>query len=138
MYYKRRLVLPFWENLGNCCVDFKPKRRFILSPNKYKERTLEYGFCPKCNVFVVSLKTKDFDGHISTVTAKRKKAINLYNALKPDIITGYRKNIRQGNRSNMAFIFGLNIQKGETISQYAVDFNGEKKLIKTLKVVTGS
>jgi len=70
------------------------------------------------------------------MTAKRKKALKLYNDNKSDIIGGIQQNIKFGNHSNMGFRYGENkevrITKDRTeIRQYAVDFNGTKELIRT-------
>lgn len=85
-------------------------------------------------MWVVTLCKKDYSGNWTYETAKRKKALKLYNDHKADIIGGYIKNIKYGNRSNMGFRFGENVEvrikdKIE-VRQYAVDFNGTRELVK--------
>jgi len=94
------------------------------------------GICPKCNSFVVQIDKRRYNGTWTSETAKRKKALKLYEQCSPDIIGNFEKNIKSGNRSNMGFRYGLNtevIKNGEsTIKVYAVDFNGTKELIKSI------
>lgn len=118
-----------------CCGIFQAKESYILESKGYVERTLESGFCPHCGSWVVELGKRDFSGRWIIETAKRKKALKLYNEHKPDIIGDILKNVKHGNRSNMGFRFGENVEvrdrKGEThIKQYAVDFNGTKELLR--------
>jgi len=124
------------EKKRNCCTKFTAKDVYQLEPNGYSERILESGFCPKCNSWVVTICKRNFDGHWSYLTAKRKKALKLYNDHKADIIGGLQRNIKYGNRSNMGFRFGENKEfktgNKKVFRQYAVDFNGTKELIRTL------
>ena len=121
----------------NCCTTFNAKDSYNLESRGYMERILESGFCPKCGVWVVTICKKDYNGNWTYETAKRKKALNLFNQHKPDIIGDIIKNIKYGNHSNMGFRYGENVEirncKGEkSIRQYAVDFNGTKELIHTI------
>lgn len=100
---------------------------------------LESGFCPKCGVWVVTLCKRDYSGHWTYETAKRKKALSLFNQHKSDIIGDIIKTIRYGNRSNMGFKFGENKEYRNRngvlsgIKQYSIDFNGTKELIKRIE-----
>ena len=91
------------------------------------------GFCPKCNAFVVEVNKRHYDGHWVHEVAKRKKALRLYESYCSDIIGNFARNIKSGNKSNMGFKYGLNIETikngKSTIKQYSVDFNGEKELV---------
>ena len=87
-----------------------------------------------CGSWVVEVGKRDFSGRWIIETAKRKKALRLYNEHKSDIIGDFYKDIKHGNHSNMGFRFGENIEiknrKGEkSIRQYAVDFNGTRELL---------
>ena len=85
-------------------------------------------------MWVVTLCKRDFSGNWTYQTAKRKKALRLYNENKADIIGDLIKSVKYGNRSNMGFRYGENkeLQKNgkRFIKQYACDFNGTKELIK--------
>lgn len=124
------------EKQRKCCSDFNAKDSYSLEPKGYAERILESGFCPKCGVWVVTLCKRDFTGRWFYETAKRKKALSLFNQHKADIIGDVIKSIRYGNRSNMGFRYGENKEykdrNGMTagIRQYSIDFNGTKELIK--------
>lgn len=96
---------------------------------------METGFCPQCGAFVVTVCKKDYNGNWTFETAKRKKAVKLYNSFAADIIGGYIKGVKYGNRSNMGFRYGVNKSvktknKKTELRQYAVDFNGTKERIK--------
>ena len=84
------------------------------------------------------MSKRNYSGRWTFETAKRKKALRLYNEYKSDIIGNVQKNVKQGNRSNMGFRFGENVEikncKGEKlIRQYAVDFNGTRELMKKIE-----
>ena len=93
------------------------------------------GICPECGSFVVQIDKRRFDGTWASEIAKRKKALKLYNEYKSNILGDYNRHIKQGNRSNMGFRYGLNtevIKNGKTtVKVYSVDFNGTKELIGT-------
>lgn len=57
--------------------------------------------------------------------------MKLYNECLPDIVSEYLT-IKQGNKTNMAFKYGINIETENGIKQYSVDFNGNKSLVKQL------
>lgn len=40
-----------------------------------------------------------------------------------------------GNKSNMNFVYGENIERKDRISQFAVDFNGTRRLVKEICLV---
>ncbi len=39
-----------------------------------------------------------------------------------------------GNKSNMNFVYGENIERKDRISQFAVDFNGTRRLVKEISL----
>lgn len=117
-----------------CCGNFEPNNTYILKPNGLVKRILESGFCPHCNNLVVTLITKDNKGQVTFLTEKRKKAQRLFDTYKKDIIAEMLPGkVKYGNRSNMAFRYGVNeekFEKGKLVTkQYAVDFNGTKSLV---------
>lgn len=42
---------------------------------------------------------------------------------------------KTGTKSNMNFVYGENIEKKDRISQFAVDFNGTRRLVKEICLV---
>ena len=91
------------------------------------------GNCPHCDKFVVEVFNKDFKGNWSMFMAKKGKAVKLFDRFSSSIISKDAA-IKYGNRSNMAFRYGQNIEardrKGKKIiKRYAVDFNGTKELL---------
>jgi hypothetical protein len=126
LLYNRRVFI------RNCCGKFYPKDTYRIKTGDYLECYLESGFCPHCNNWVVEVHKKTYDGVWVVEAAKRKKAQRLYNQYKDSIIGSIGKNPKSGNKSNMGFRYGENKIVGDTVKQYSVDFNGTKKLIKTL------
>lgn len=90
---------------------------------------MQIGFCPKCGCFTVEVITKDYDGRTRLDVYKRKKAVRFYEDNKHSITSEYISGVKHGNKSNMAFKYGLNVETKDGIRQYAVDFNGTKELI---------
>ena len=90
------------------------------------------GNCPHCDKFVVEVYKKNYKGKWSSFQAKKRKALRLFEQYASNIVNR-DSSIKYGNRSNMAFRYGLNIeanQKGKKIiKRYAVDFNGTKELL---------
>ena len=113
-----------------CCTNFYSKEVYTLTPKEYLERILEIGFCPKCGAFVVELRKLDYNGKLSIDYCKRKKALRLFESVKNDITRSVVAKIRHGNKSNMGFKYGENVETTEGIKQYSVDFNGTKELIR--------
>lgn len=84
---------------------------------------------------MVTLCKRDYSGAWVYETAKRKKALRLFNENKSSIIGGYIRSIKYGCRSNMGFRYGEYVEakryktEKERFKQYAVDFNGTKELL---------
>ena len=119
-----------------CCGNFYPRERLALEAKGYSERILETGICPQCGNFVVTVCKKDYDGHWTYETAKRKKALRLYEENKASIIGDYIRSLKYGCKSNMGFRYGEYSEskryktEKERFKQYAVDFNGTKELLR--------
>lgn len=128
------MVLLYPEDFQRkCCGNFHAKDIYSLEPEDYSERILETGFCPQCGCFVVTLCKRDFKGNWTYLTAKRKKAVKLFNDNKASIIGGIQS-VKFGNKSNMGFRYGVNKSvktknKKTELRQYAVDFNGTKERV---------
>lgn len=91
---------------------------------------MEIGFCPKCGAFVLEYRKLDYDGKCFIEYLKRKKALRLFDQLKNDITREVVTKVKHGNKSNMGFKYGENIEVNNQIKQYSVDFNGTKELIR--------
>lgn len=122
------------DKLRICCGRFHAQEVYSLEPNGYAERILEIGDCPQCGNRVVTVCKKTYTGNWIYETCKRKKAQKLFEENKSSIIGGLIKNFRTGNKSNMGFRYGDNVEirKKDKIEhrQYAVDFNGTRELVK--------
>ena len=79
------------------------------------------------------MSKRDFKGKWTSVREKGKKALRLYDDNIPDFISNLEKEVKKGNRTNMGFRYGENVEvRGKFIKQYAVDFNGTKELVKKM------
>ena len=118
-----------------CCGGYhNPFQTVSLDSNyEFSERKLEISTCPNCGNLLVclvqfNLKTKKFEVY----RPKRKHVAKFLKTLE----SGKWKEVKQkyGTREKAAFIYGVNKEcKNGNIYQYAVNFNGGKKLVKVLK-----
>lgn len=117
-----------------CCGLYqRPTRKVVLLPNyDYKDRVLEILECPICGAMLVELtqlsrKTQEYE----KIRPKKKRIHNFLRNLEKE---NWEENIiKFGTKGNAGFIFGLNKElKDGSIRQYAVNFNGQKKLVKVL------
>ena len=116
-----------------CCnVMFKSNERFILFPTKeFKDRILQHGSCPKCNSWIVELIEQRYDGKRFITRATKSKALKLFNKYESEINkSAITRRIKQGNKSNMAWRYGLTVPIKNGYNVYAVDFNGTRERIK--------
>lgn len=106
---------------------------YRLEPKDSAERIMLSGFCPKCGSWVIEVGKRGYDGRWTYETAKRKKAAKLFKENESSILGDYITTIKTGNKSNMGFHYGINIEitkDGESIiKRYSVDFNGTKELL---------
>lgn len=87
-----------------------------------------------CEKYVVQVSKRNYRGEWIHETAKRNKAVKLFDKYKSDIIGEFDRNVPYGTKANMSFRYGLNIEEkdrkgNKTIKRYAVDFNGTKELL---------
>jgi len=104
-----------------------------LSPNfQYRDRKLEVLVCEICGALIAELtqfnvKTQKYE----TFRPKRKKTAKFIK----DIEEGKWQEIKikYGTKDRAGFVYGVNREyKSGKIYQYAVNFNGEKKLVKII------
>lgn len=117
---------------GNCCGKFQASDEVSLSAGGYAERFALFGFCPRCNNFVIEIYKKNFKGQWFCEAAKRKKAVKLYESIKNDIVNNLVPGeVKQGTKAKMNCIYGENkmSKKQDKVLHFAVDFNGVKKYV---------
>ena len=117
-----------------CCGGYHTpdKTVSILPTFKHRERKLEILKCPSCGAIVAVLtqynvNTKQYE----TIRPKKKKTLKFLQDIRNGKLDEVK--ISYGTKSGSAYIFGFNQEaKDGKIYQYAVDFNGQKKLIKVI------
>ena len=117
-----------------CCgAYFEPIRTVFLLPDfMYRDRKLEVLVCPKCGALVVELtqfniKTESYE----TFRPKRKKVGKFIRSIQEGSWKDIK--VKVGTKQRAGFVFGVNkLKKDGKIYQYAVDFNGTKKLVKVV------
>ncbi|MCD7780371.1 MAG: hypothetical protein LUH05_06845 [Candidatus Gastranaerophilales bacterium] len=98
----------------------------------YRDRKLEVAICPACKALIAELvqynvKTEKYE----TYRPKRKKTAKFIK----DVENGKWQEIKikYGTKERAGFIYGVNREfKNGKIYQYAVNFNGETKLVKVI------
>ncbi len=117
-----------------CCGGYHTplKTVFLLPDFQYRERKLELIVCPKCGALRAEITQFNVKDNKYEVKRLKKKKIPRFIS---DIETGKLKElkIKYGTKERSAFVYGVNKEcKDGTIKQYAVDFNGKKKLVKVI------
>ena len=117
-----------------CCGVYHTPNRVIIpaETNLFKDRRLEILICPKCNSLIAELTQFSLiKNEYEKVRPKRKKTFEFINSIENG---EWREEIiKYGTKSNAAFVYGVNEEDKEgNINQFAVDFNGVKKLVKVL------
>lgn len=115
-----------------CCGGyFEPLKTVFLIPDfRFRDRKLEVLVCPKCGSLVAELtqfnvQTQKYE----KIRPKRKKTAKFIQSIQAGDWKEVK--IKVGTKENAGFVFGVNKEhKGGKIYQYAVDFNGQKKLVK--------
>ena len=117
-----------------CCGGYyDPFRTIMLASDfQYKDRKLEILLCPKCGNLVAVLTQFNIQTNkYETFRPKRKKTVDFLNKVKDG--SWFELKVNYGTREKAGFVYGENrLHKDGTIYQYAVNFNGEKKLVKII------
>lgn len=121
-----------------CCGAYHPPDRVIIPADTscYTRRKLEILICPNCNSLVAELTQFSFvKNQFERIRPKRKKTFEFINSIQNgDWVE--EEIIKYGTKINSAFIYGINEEdKQGNIRQFAVDFNGTKKLVKVIERV---
>lgn len=118
-----------------CCGAYhSPLRTVELGSHyKYSERRLEIVVCPICNSLVAQLVMFNIKKQrYEYFRPKRKKTYEFIKDVesgKWDVV-----HLKFGTKERSGFVYGQNREcKNGDIRQYAVDFNGVKKLVKVVK-----
>lgn len=117
-----------------CCGGYHtPLKTVFLAPDfKYRDRKLEVLVCPSCGALIAELtqyciKTQKYE----VFRPKRKKTSKFIREVENGKWQEIK--IKYGTKERAGFVFGLNREfKNGKIYQYAVNFNGEKKLVKVI------
>lgn len=119
-----------------CCGGYHtPLKTVFLPANfRYRDRKLEVLMCPKCGTLVAELV--QFNVRKNKYETYRPASKQTSSFIK-DVQAGKWREIKikYGTKGNAGFVYGVNKQrKNGKIYQYAVDFNGTKKLVKIIDV----
>lgn len=117
-----------------CCGGFHTPIRtvFLASTSEYTDRKLEVLVCPVCGALSAVLIQYDIKNQKYELFRPKSKKTAKF--IKEAEAGDWREsNIRYGTKQGAGFVYGLNKQhKNGKIYQYAVDFNGIKKLVKVI------
>lgn len=118
-----------------CCGGyFEPIRTVFLLPDfRFRDRKLEVCICPKCGALIAELTQFNVQAKkYETIRPKRKKTAKFLRNIEDGSWKEIK--IKVGTKENAGFVFGVNKERKDgKIYQYAVDFNGQKKLVKTVE-----
>lgn len=117
-----------------CCGAYQePLKTVFLSPDfLYRDRKLEILICAKCGSLVAVLtQFNKQTNKYETYRPKRKQTAKFIKQLESGAWCEIK--IKHATREKAGFVYGVNKQlKDGTIKQFAVDFNGTKKLVKVV------
>ena len=118
-----------------CCGVYHSPNRVIIpaDTNSYSDRKLEILICPKCNSLIAELTQYSLSKQVyEKIRPKRKKTFAFINSIENGEWSE-EKTIKYGTKSNASFVYGVNEEDcNGNIIQYAVDFNGVKKLVRII------
>ena len=117
-----------------CCGALhEPNQTVFLYPTLFfKKRRLELAVCPVCGALIAELS--QFNSRTKKWVKLRPKAKKVKKLIE-NLQNGYWNGIKvkAATTFNASFIFGLNKEyKNGKIYQFAVDFNGQKQLVKVI------
>ena len=123
----------------SCGVHFKKFELWVLKDIKdFTERKLAVGNCPQCHhIQLVLIEKRISDGKIFTSYIPNKNTCNVLAREQKRLVCRYY-NI--DNNSLNGWVYGVNIEiknkqgKVTQIRQYASDFNGNKTILKKMKI----
>ena len=106
---------------------------FIQPEGALHDRKLEIAVCPVCNALIAELTQFNMDlGAYEVIRPKRKHTAAFIKKMQQK--EWKTLDSMRGTKGNMAYVYGVNREyKNGKIYQYAVDFNGTKKLVKIIE-----
>lgn len=106
---------------------------FIRPDEQFRDRKLEVAICPVCSALLAELTQFNIQNSVyEVVRPKRKHTASFIKKMQE--MEWFDVDVKTGTKSNMNFIYGVNREyKNGKIYQYAVDFNGEKRLVKVIQ-----
>ncbi len=117
-----------------CCGGYHTPHQtvYLLPENEFKARKLEIIVCPVCGSLAAELTQYNTNtGEYETLRPKRKQAAKFIKKLQEG--KWKEQKVCCGTKYNAGFVYGVNVEaKNGKIYQYAVDFNGERKLVKVI------
>lgn len=118
-----------------CCGGYHSPTRTLFVPSgfRYRDRKLEVLVCPTCGKLVAELVQFDVKkNQYQTIRPKKKNTKKFIQDVESGKFDDVK--IQYGTKLGAAYIFGLNKEcNNGKIYQYAVDFNGKKKLVKIIE-----
>jgi len=118
-----------------CCGVYHTPSRVIIpaDTNLFVKRKLEILICPKCNSLIAELTQYSLSKQVfEKIRPKRKKTFEFINSIENGEWSE-EKIVKYGTKSNASFVYGVNEEDERgNINQYAVDFNGVRKLVKII------
>ncbi len=88
--------------------------------------------CPVCGTLAAvltqfNIQTEKYE----TFRPKRKKTVNFIQKVQQE--QWKEEKVSYGTKGNAGFVYGVNVQSNNgKIYQFAVDFNGKRKLVKVI------
>ncbi len=117
-----------------CCGAYYSADEILFLPSdfKYKNKKLEILTCPNCGCVKAELTRFNIEKQDYEIyKPKRKKVRKFIDEIKKGSWKVPKE--KYGTRGSSGFVYGVNkISKKGKIFQYSVDFNGKKKLVKTI------
>ena len=113
-------------------------RVFLRSDNEFRDRKLEVAICAVCGTLIAELTQFNIKkGVYEVIRPKSKKTAKFIKKMQE--MEWFEIELPKGTKSNMNYIYGVNREyKNGKICQYAVDFNGVKKLVKIIEAAQKS
>ena len=121
-----------------CCGQYVKVKKTVYpcDTERLKEQKLEVGFCTTHGGLICELTYYDKkEAAWKRIRPKRKNIRDFIKRVENGEFTLDKPIKTVGNKSNMNFVYGENIEKKDRISQFAVDFNGTRRLVKEICLV---
>ena len=116
-----------------CCgLYHEPFKTVFVAPDfNFRDRKLEILYCPRCGALVAELTQFNIkEQKYELYRPNRKKTSKFLKSIEAGKWQEIK--VKYGVKGSAGFVYGVNREhKNGKIYQYAVDFNGEKRLVRT-------